>query len=61
MDGLEGLSKANFTDTVTIMLTGYPSLVSGAQAIDKGVDAYLPKPVKPEELLMLIKTKKASA
>ena len=29
MDGIEVLSKANFKNTVKIMLTGYPSLVSG--------------------------------
>jgi DNA-binding response OmpR family regulator len=57
MEGVEVLSKANFQNTVKIMLTGYPSLVSGMQAMDSGVDAYLPKPVRPEELVMLIKAK----
>lgn len=57
MDGLDVLSRADFGDAVVIMLTGYPSLVSGLAAQDKGVDVYLPKPVRPEELLMLVKSK----
>lgn len=60
MDGIEVLSKANFQNTVKIMLTGYPSLVTGMQAMDKGVDAYLHKPVRPEELILLVKSKLAS-
>ncbi len=35
MDGIEVLSKANFKNTVKIMLTGYPSLVTGMQANTK--------------------------
>ena len=57
MDGVTVLLKANFKNTIKIMLTGYPSLVTGMQAMDQGVDAYLPKPVRPEELVMLIKAK----
>jgi two-component system response regulator HydG len=57
MDGIEVLSKVNLQNTVKIMLTGYPSLVSGIQAMEKDVDAYLPKPVRPEELVRLIKSK----
>jgi DNA-binding response OmpR family regulator len=60
MDGIEILSKAHFQNTVKIMLTGYPSLVTGMQAMDKGVDAYLHKPVRPEELILLVKSKLAS-
>lgn len=57
MEGTEVLSKADFGDAVKIMLTGYPSLVSGIQAMDRGVDAYLQKPVQPAELVGLIKAK----
>jgi DNA-binding response OmpR family regulator len=39
------------------MITGFPSLESGVKALDEGADAYLVKPVKPEELLMLIEEK----
>jgi len=59
IDGIEVLSKANFQNTVKIMLTGYHSLVSGIQAMDQDVDAYLRKPVRPEELVLLIKSKLA--
>lgn len=60
MDGIEVLSEANLPkNTVKIMFTGYPSLVSGIQAMDQGVDAYLPKPVRPEELILLVKAKLA--
>ncbi|MGE5554783.1 MAG: response regulator, partial [Methanocella sp.] len=48
MDGIDVLSRADFGRAVIIMLTGFPSLVSGLAAQDKGVDAYLSKPVRPE-------------
>ncbi len=60
MDGIEVLSKANLPNAVKIMFTGYPSFVSGIQAMDKGVDAYLPKPVRPEELVGVVKAKLAN-
>ena len=59
MDGIEVLSKANFKNTVKIMITGYPSLVTAIQAMDQEADAYLRKPVRPEELVLLIKAKLA--
>ena len=40
-----------------IMITGFPSLETGVKALDEGADAYLVKPVKPEELLALIEEK----
>ena len=59
MDGTELLAKIKkqLLDTIKIMITGFPSLESGAKALDEGADAYLVKPVKPEELLMLIREK----
>jgi two-component system, NtrC family, response regulator HydG len=59
MEGTDLLSKINLPNAVKIMFTGFPSLVSGMQAMDRGVDAYLHKPVKPEELVMVIKSKLA--
>jgi DNA-binding response OmpR family regulator len=59
MEGTDMLSHVNMPDAVKIMFTGFPSLVSGMQAMDRGVDAYLHKPVKPEELVMVIKSKLA--
>ncbi len=62
MDGTELLAKIKMQlqDTIKIMITGFPSLESGVKALDEGADAYLVKPVKPEDLLMLIKEKMKS-
>ncbi len=59
MDGTDLLPKMQKTmhETIKIMITGFPSLENGVKAIDEGADAYLVKPVKPEDLLMLIKEK----
>ncbi len=59
MDGTDLLSKMPKTmhEAVKIMITGFPSLENGVKALDKGADAYLVKPVKPEELLILIEEK----
>jgi len=59
MDGTDLLPKMqkNMRETVKIMITGFPSLENGVKALDEGADAYLVKPVKPEELLALIKEK----
>lgn len=59
MDGTELLAKIKeqMLNTIKIMITGFPSLESGVKALDEGADAYLVKPVKPEDLLMLIKEK----
>jgi DNA-binding response OmpR family regulator len=59
MDGTDLLAKIKkqLQNTIKIMITGFPSIESGIKALDEGADAYLVKPVKPEELLMLIKEK----
>jgi DNA-binding response OmpR family regulator len=59
MDGTDLLVKMKdaMRDTVKIMITGFPSLETGVRALDEGADAYLVKPVKPDELLMLIEEK----
>ena len=59
MDGTDLLVKLKHSmrDTVKIVITGFPSLEVGVKALDAGADAYLVKPVKPEELLMLIDEK----
>jgi DNA-binding response OmpR family regulator len=59
MDGTDLLVKIQKTmrDAVKIMITGFPSLENGVKALDEGADAYLVKPVKPEELLALIEEK----
>ncbi|TRO49484.1 response regulator, partial [Candidatus Bathyarchaeota archaeon] len=55
-DGTELLArlKRQLQNTIKIMITGFPSIESGVKALDEGADAYLVKPVKPEDLLMLI-------
>ena len=59
MDGTELLvkMKQNMQGTIKIMITGFPSLETGVKALDEGADAYLVKPVKPEELIALIDEK----
>ncbi len=59
MDGTDLLIKMKdpMRDTVKIMITGFPSLETGVKALDEGADAYLVKPVKPDELLALIEEK----
>ena len=59
MDGTDLLSKLKkqLQHTVKIMITGFPSLETGVKALDEGADAYLVKPVKPQELLLLLEEK----
>lgn len=59
MDGTDLLAKLKrqLQHTVKIMITGFPSLETGVKALDEGADAYLVKPVKPQELLILIEEK----
>jgi DNA-binding response OmpR family regulator len=59
MDGTDLLTKMKkpLQNTIKIMVTGFPSVESGVKALDEGADAYLVKPVKPEELLILIEEK----
>jgi DNA-binding response OmpR family regulator len=59
MDGTDLLVKIkpNMKNAIKIMITGFPSLETGVKALDEGADAYLVKPVKPEELIALIEEK----
>ena len=59
MKGTKLLAKMNETapKMVKIMVTGYPSLENAMEALNKGADAYVTKPVKPQKLLALIKEK----
>jgi len=47
----------NLPKMMKIMITGYPSLENAVEALNKGADAYIIKPVKPEQLLALIEEK----
>ena len=59
MDGTELLAKLKkqLQRTIKIMITGFPSLETGVKALDEGADAYLVKPVKPQDLLVLLEEK----
>ncbi len=47
----------NLPKMMKIMITGYPSQENAVEALNLGADAYVIKPVKPEELLTLIEEK----
>ena len=47
----------NLPKMVKIMITGYPSVENAVEALNRGADAYIMKPVKPEKLLALIEEK----
>ena len=47
----------NTPKTVKIMVTGYPSLENAVEALNHGADAYVIKPVKPKNLLSIMKEK----
>ena len=57
MEGTELLTKLKDTTPrmVKIILTGFPGLENAVTAINKGVDAYLIKPVNATELLRVVK------
>ncbi len=59
IDGIELLKKIESTnpDIVKVVVTGYASVEDGIRSLDNGADAYLVKPVKPEDLLALINEK----
>lgn len=42
---------------IKIMVTGYPEVKNAVEALNKGADAYLMKPVHPEDLLRTIQEK----
>jgi len=59
MEGTELLNKMHRTTPkmMKIMITGFPSLDNAVDALNQGADAYLLKPVKPEELLKTVEEK----
>ncbi|MCL1976847.1 MAG: response regulator [Candidatus Bathyarchaeota archaeon] len=59
IDGTELLAKlkVQLQNTIKIMITGFPSLETGVKALDEGADAYIVKPVKPQDLLVLLEEK----
>lgn len=59
MNGLDLLNKLRTIAPrmIKIILTGYPSDEDRISALDQGADYYLAKPVKPEILFEIIRTK----
>ncbi len=47
----------NFPKTMKVMVTGFPALDNAVESLNLGADAYLMKPVDPEELLGVCKEK----
>ena len=56
MEGTKLLTalKKTTPKMVKIIVTGYPSLQNAVEAVNKGADAYIIKPAKPEELLSTV-------
>ncbi len=54
MEIMEILSK-DIPDTILVMITGYASIVSAVEAMQKGAYDYLPKPFSPDQLRVLAK------
>jgi len=59
VDGLDLLKKIHECrpEMMKIILTGFASMENGAKALERGADAYLVKPVKPEDLLRILEEK----
>jgi len=59
IEGTKLLTKMKETrpKTVKIMITGYASLQNAVEALNLGADAYIMKPVDPENLLKIINEK----
>jgi DNA-binding NtrC family response regulator len=51
---LLSLLKDTTPRMMKVILTGYPLLENALQAINRGVDGYLPKPVNTEQLLKIV-------
>jgi len=59
MEGTELLAKIHKERPMMmkIMITGYPSLDNAVRALNLGADAYVMKPVNPENLLKVVEEK----
>ena len=59
MEGTDLLAKIhkNKPEMMKIMITGYPSLDNAVKALNLGADAYIMKPVNPENLLKIVEEK----
>lgn len=57
VDGLQVLEKAKelYPDTEVIVITGYATVATAVEAMQKGAFYYLPKPVKIDEVRILVR------
>jgi DNA-binding response OmpR family regulator len=49
--------QRNISNTAIIVISSSPSFEGGLKAFDAGADAYLVKPIKPDDLLLVIREK----
>ena len=59
IDGIDLSRRIHSTNPnmIKIVITGFASIENGVKSLNSGADAYLVKPVKPEELVKIIKEK----
>ena len=57
VDGLQVLERTKelYPDTEVIMITGYATVTSAVEAMQKGAYHYLPKPYKIDEMRILVR------
>ena len=61
MNGIDLLifTTKSMPNAAKIITTGFPTLRDGIKFIEAGADAYFSKPVKPEELVLVVEEKLA--
>ena len=59
IDGIDLLlfTTKSLPDAAKIITTGFPNLKTGIKVFEAGADAYFSKPVKPEELVLVVEDK----
>lgn len=59
MDGTDLVEKMGkkAKSAIKLMITGFPTLEASIRALDLGIDSFVEKPVKSEDLLALINQK----
>ncbi|OGD45656.1 hypothetical protein A3K70_00955 [Candidatus Bathyarchaeota archaeon RBG_16_48_13] len=58
-EGIELLDilREDMPNTIKIMMTGHPTVNNAIEALNRGADAFITKPIDPEGLLELVKDK----
>jgi DNA-binding NtrC family response regulator len=57
MEGIQLLTKMKATTPkmIKLIVTGYPALQNAIEAVNRGADAYVLKPVKMKDVLKILK------